>query len=167
MDLLKQLGLNGTLIAAIIQFALLLILLKVVAYKPILKALEERQNNIDQSIRDAEASSAEAKKVMAEYTAKLQEARQEAQEIIERATKLGEDSKAEILAKAQEEANKTIAKAKAEIQAEKERAVAQIRDEVANLAILAAGKVLNKEITNEDHKKMVKDFVEEVGDLPC
>lgn len=167
MGLIEQLGLNGTLGAAIVQFFLLLILLRAVAYKPILKAMEDRQNNIEQSIREADNSRTEAKRMIDEYTAKLQEARKEAQEIIEKATKLGEDSKADILAKAQEEASKITTKAKAEIQAEKEKAIAQLRDEVANIAILAAGKVINKEITNQDHVKMVKEFVEEVGDLPC
>lgn len=166
-DITKQLGLNATFLASFVQFILLLILLRVVAYKPIIKALEERKNSIDESIREAENGRVEAKKMMEEYSAKLQEARKEAQEIIERATRLGEESKSEIIAKAQEEASKTIAKAKSEIQSEKERAIAQLRDEVASLAILAAGKVLSKEITNEDHKKMVKEFVEEVGDLPC
>lgn len=166
-DILEQLGLNATLVASFLQFILLLILLKAVAYKPIMKVLEERQNTIDQSIREAENGRAEAKKMMEEYSAQLQEARKEAQEIIEKASKLGEDSKADILAKAQEEAAKITAKAKADIQAEKEKALAQLRDEVANIAILAASKVINKEITNQDHVKMVKEFVEEVGDLPC
>jgi F-type H+-transporting ATPase subunit b len=167
VGLIEQLGLNGTLLAAIVQFLLLLILLRAVAYKPILKAMEDRQNNIEQSIREAENSRAEAKRVIDEYTAKMQEARQEASGIIENATKLAEASKAEILAKAQEETVKLTAKAKADIQAEKEKALAQLRDEVANLAILAASKIINKEINNQDHIKMVKEFVAEVGDLPC
>jgi len=100
-----------------------------------------------------------------EYEARLAEARQEAQDVIVKATKLGEEMKNDIVANAQAEATKAIQRAQEEIGREKDQAIAALRDEVATLAVMAAGKVLDKSISVEDHKKLVNEFVSEVGDL--
>jgi F-type H+-transporting ATPase subunit b len=102
-----------------------------------------------------------------EYEIRLKEAKQEAQDILAQATKLGEEMKTDIVTNAQSEAARAIKKAQEEIGREKDRAIADLRDEVATLAVLAAGKVLGKSITIEDHEKMLKEFVTEVGDLKC
>jgi len=73
--------------------------------------------------------------------------------------------KQQIVSEAQEEAARTVAKAKEEIIGEKTKALAEIRNEVANLALLAAGKVVNRTINDEDQKKFVEEFVSEVGEL--
>lgn len=151
----------------IVNFLILLFLLKKFAYKPILNMLDERTKTIEDAISNAETAKTEAEKLRKEYETRLAEAKQEAQEVMAKATKLGEEMKNEIVTNAQNEAAKAVQKARDEITREKDQAIASLRDEVAVLAVMAAGKVLGKSITVEDHEKMVKEFVAEVGDLKC
>ncbi len=151
----------------VVNFLILLFLLKKFAYKPILNMLDERKKSIEDAINNAETAKNEAEKMRKEYETRLAEAKQEAQEIMAKATKLGEEMKHEIVANAQSEATKAIQKAQEEIKREKDQAIAALRDEVAVLAVMAAGKVLGKSISVEDHEKLVKEFVSEVGDLKC
>ncbi len=151
----------------IANFLVLLWLLKKFAYKPILNMLDERKRSIEEAINNAETARNEAEKMRKEYETRLAEAKQEAQEIMAKAAKLGEEEKKEILAGAQNEATKAIQRAQEEIAREKDQAIAALRDEVAVLAVMAAGKVLGKSITVEDHEKLVKEFVTEVGGFKC
>ncbi|MDN5292875.1 MAG: F-type H+-transporting ATPase subunit b [Eubacteriales bacterium] len=150
---------------ALINFLILVFLLKKFAYKPVLNMLDERKRSIEESLTRAEKARDEAERMQKEYEAQLAQAREEAQRIIEQATKLGEQMKEEILANAQAEASKAIQRAQEEIAREREKAVVALREEVANLAVLAAGKVLGRAISVEDHEKMIKEFIAEVGDL--
>lgn len=150
---------------AIANFLVLLFILKKLLYKPMLQMLDERKKGIEDAINNAETAKIEAEKLRKDYETRLAEARQEAQDIIAKATKLGEEMKQEIVTSAQSEATKAIQRAQEEIARERDQAVAALRDEVATLAVLAAGKVIGKTISVEDHAKLVKEFVEEVGDL--
>jgi F-type H+-transporting ATPase subunit b len=109
----------------------------------------------------------EIERMKLETQQNLMDSRKEAQEIVARAQKIGEETKAEVLAKAKEEAAVERARAVAEIESAKEKAVGELRETAATLAIMAAEKVLGREISVEDHQKMVKDFVNEVGDRLC
>ncbi|WP_418791129.1 F0F1 ATP synthase subunit B [Phosphitispora sp. TUW77] len=151
----------------VVNFLILVVLLKKFAYKPILNMLDERRKSIEDAINNAETAKTEAENMRKEYQTRLAEAKQEAQEIMAKATKLGEEMKQEIIANAQSEATKAIQKAQEEIKREKDQAIAALRDEVAVLAVMAAGQVLGKSISIEDHEKLVKEFVSEVGDLKC
>ncbi|MBU7007363.1 F0F1 ATP synthase subunit B [Phosphitispora fastidiosa] len=151
----------------VVNFLILLFLLKKFAYKPILDMLDERKKSIEDAINNAETAKNEAEKMRKEYETRLAEAKQDAQEIMAKATKLGEEMKREIVDNAQSEATKAIQKAQEEINREKDQAIAALRDEVAVLAVMAAGQVLGKAISVEDHEKLVKEFVSEVGDLKC
>ena len=150
---------------AIANFLILLFIMKKLLYKPMLQMLDDRKKSIEDAINNAESAKIEAEKLRKDYETRLAEARQEAQAIIAKATKLGDEMKQEIVTAAQNEATKAIQRAQEEIARERDQAVAALRDEVATLAVLAAGKVIGKTITVEDHAKMVKEFVEGVGDL--
>ena len=165
MGLLEQLGLNGTLIAAILQFILLLVLLKAVAYKPIMKMMDERKRNIDESLANAETQMREAQKLHAEQVSAIQKAKGEAQDIIQRATKISEERAREIYEEAQAESARLKKSALDDIEIEKKKALVAIRGEVTTLALLAAGKVLGKAITGQDQEDMVKDFIAKVDQL--
>ena len=167
MDLLDQLGLNGTLLAAIVQFVLLLWLLKAVAYKPILKALDDRKQFIENSLATAEANRAEAEKLRAEHAAQIQNAKKEAQEVIQMASKAAEDNARGILADAQEESNRLKKSALEEIELEKKKAIAELRDQVAILSVMAASKVINQNLDPKAQHQLIDEFLKEVGDLPC
>jgi F-type H+-transporting ATPase subunit b len=152
---------------AMINFFILLAILYKFAYGPILQMLDDRKNTIESSLRHAEEIRVDIERMKQETQQNLMDSRKEAQEIVARAQKIGDDTKAEVLAKAKEEAAIERVRAIAEIESAKERALGELRDTAATLAIMAAEKVLGKVITIEDHQRMVKDFVDEVGDRLC
>lgn len=150
-----------------VNFLILLALMYKFAYGPINAMLEERSATIEGSLKHAEEVKAEVEQMRIEVQANLQDSRRESQEIVARATKAAEDVKNEMMAKAQEEAANVKNKAHAEIAAATEQAKAQLKDAAVVLAISAAEKVLARAITEDDHQRMVKDFVNEAGDLLC
>lgn len=152
---------------AALNFFILLALLYKFAYDPILQMLDERRNTIESSLRHAEEVRIEIERMKKEAQENLLEARREAQEIVARATKIGEETREEIIQRAKEEANAERQRAVMEINSAKEKALSELRDTAATLAILAAEKVLGRAITVEDHQKMVRQFVDEVGDRLC
>jgi len=152
---------------SIINFLVLLYILQRYLYKPVLKMLDERKAAVDSSLKHAEEVRIEVDRLREESRAEILKARKEAQEIITNAVQMGEQTKAEIMAKAQEEAEKERNRAITDIRTEKDRALAAIRDEAAVLAVLAARKVLGRTMTAEDHQKLAREFIDEVGDMPC
>ncbi|MEW6275938.1 MAG: F0F1 ATP synthase subunit B [Bacillota bacterium] len=158
---------NATLLAQIFHFVVLLIFLRVVAYKPIAKLLKERQDYIANNVAAAEEERAQAEKLKQQYLADLQKAREEAQGILAQATRAAELQAQEIIAAAREEANRVKESALADIQREREKAVRELRDQVAALSVLVAGKIIGRTITPEVQRQLVYDFIKEAGDLPC
>lgn len=158
---------NATLIAQIFNFAILLIFLRLVAYKPIAKLLKERQDYIADNIAAAEEERKQAQELHEQYMADMQKAREEAQAIIEQATKAGEVRAQEILEAAKNEANRVKDNALKEIQREKEKAVSELKDQVAVLSVLVAEKIIGQAITSEIQHSLVQQFISEAGDLPC
>lgn len=155
----------NTMIWSIINFLVLLAILYKFLYNPLLGVLEKRKEEIANNLSHAEASRKEAEVMFADYKKQLEDASSEAQEIIGKANKAAEEAKNELIAQAREEAAAITKKAQEEIKREKEQAMKEVRDEIAGLAVLAAGKVLEKSLTKEDHEKMVNDFVSQVGNV--
>ncbi|MGI6554935.1 MAG: F0F1 ATP synthase subunit B [Bacillota bacterium] len=155
----------NTLIWAIINFFVLLAILYKFLYKPVLNVLDSRKEEIANNLSHAEASRKEAEEMFSDYKKQLEKATLEAAEIINKANKTAEEAKDEIIAQARQEAAAISEKAQKEIIREKEKAMQEVRDEIAGLAVLAAGKVLEKSITKEDHEKMISDFVSQVGNV--
>lgn len=154
----------STAIFAIINFAILVVLLKVFLYKPVCNMLDSRKQEVANNLKSAEDAKLEAQKLKDEYAAQIQNARSAAQDIINQATKIGEQTKADIVNEAREEATRLVAKAQDEIVREKTEALNEIRNEIADLAVLAASKVVGKTIDVADHQNMVNNFVKEVGE---
>ena len=154
----------STVIFAIINFCILVVGLKVFLYKPVCNMLDSRKEEVINNLNSAEEAKLEAQKLKDEYAAQIQNARAEAQDIINQAAKIGEQTKADIVTEAREEASRLTAKAQAEIAREKTEALNEIRNEIADLAVLAASKVVGKTIDVADHQNMVDNFVKEVGE---
>jgi F-type H+-transporting ATPase subunit b len=150
-----------------VNFFLLLSVLYKFAYNPVNDMLDQRTNTIESSIKHAETLKVEVEQMRKEAQANLIESRKEAQEIVGRATKSADDAKNEMIAKAKEEYAAIVAKGTTEIQAATAQAKVELRDTAATLALQAAEKVLGRAITEADQQKMVKDFVNEAGDLLC
>lgn len=154
-----------TMIWSIINFLVLLAILYIFLYKPLFKVLDERKEEVANNLSQAEASRKEAEDMFSDYKRQLAEASGEAQEILTKANKAAEEAKNELISQAREEAAAISKKAQEEISREKEKAMKEVRDEIAGLAVLAAGKVLEKSLTKEDHEKMINDFVSQVGNV--
>ena len=151
-------------IFAVINFLVLLFILKKFLYGPICGILEKRKEEVVNNLNSAEEAKLEAQKLKDEYAAQIKNARTEAQEIINQATKIGEQTKTDIVNEARDQAAKVAAKAQEEINIEKNQALNELRGEVANLAVLAAAKIVGKSIDVKDHENMVNNFVKEVGE---
>lgn len=150
-----------------VNFFILLALLYKFAYNPINAMLAQRTTTIESSLKHAEEVKVEVDQMRKEAQSNLLESRKEAQEIVARATKAAEEAKNEMISKAKEESQNMKVKAEAEVKAATEQAKLELKDTAASLAIFAAEKVLGRAINDEDHKRLVKDFVNEAGDLLC
>lgn len=156
---------NATLLAQIVDFIILLIFLKLVVYKPLCKVLGDRSDHITNSIAAAEQERQEAEQLKAGYEAEMRHAREQTQTIIQKATKAGEEQALEIIENAKNEAGRLKESALAEIEREKQRAVAELREQVASLSVLVAGKIINKSLTEDIQRSMIDDFIKEAGEL--
>lgn len=164
--ILHALNLNlWTLLWQVVNLLFVMGVLFIFLYKPLGKILADREDKIEGSLNDAAAAKEKAESMLAEYQKQLQNARQEAQAILDRAAKMGQETKEEIIARAREEANRTLEQARAEIEGEKSKALAAIRNEAATLAIMAAGKVLERALTDEDQMRLAREAVAEVERL--
>ena len=163
--------LNATLIAQIINFAILVAILAKFAYKPLVKTLEERQNRIAGDLENAERERKLAENLKREYQDQLAQARTQAQAIVEKATKLADQTKEEILTEARNENARLLKAAQEEIAREKESAVAEMRKEMVTLSVAAASKIIGQNMDSQTNAKLVSDFInkldEKTGGLPC
>lgn len=160
---LASLGIDVSLfIFQLINFAIILAILWFLILKPLTKKMSERQGIIDKSIKNAKQVEENLKNSEEKYEDKLNQARKEAVKLIEESKANAEKAKQEILNEAEKESAETVEKAKKEIQAEKEESLKQIKTEAANITALAVEKVLNKEMNDEERKRLVKESSEEI-----
>lgn len=164
--------LNATLIAQIINFLILVAILAKFAYKPLMKALEDRQNRIAADIQSAEQERAAAEQLKREYQDSLAQARAQAQAIVEKAVKQAEQEATRELQEVRSQIERERKLAQEEIIREREKALAQLRGEVVALSMAAAGKLIAKNMDSEVNAKLVSDFIEKldeqkIGGLPC
>ena len=164
--------LNGTLIAQIVNFLILVGILTKFAYKPLMKDLEDRQKKIADSIDSAERERQEAQQLKLNYQQQLSDARAEAQAIVEKAEKLAEETKEQILKEARLESARILKNVQSEVARERELALAQIKGEVVMLSMAAAAKIIDKNLDAETNANLVSNFIEQLdtqknGGLPC
>jgi len=163
---MEGIGINlPLLIAFVINFAILFTLLSVFLYKPVLKMLDERQARIKESMEQAENMRQQAARSEEEIKAHLENARKEGQAIIAQATQIGERLKQEARENARQETESLINKARLEIQRERDKALAELRKEFADIAILAAEKVIGETLDKEKHRKVIDEVLKESSAL--
>ena len=159
---LTGLGINlPTLLAQIINFAILLGLMYLVAYKPIMRMFDERSRKIRQSMEQTEFIKEQAAHAEEEAEKRIEEAAKEGQEAIARAVRTGEEVKREAQQEARQEAESLIARARMEIQRERDDAIDELRKEFADLTILAAGKVIDRSLDKKAHRQLIYKVLEE------
>ena len=150
------------MIWTLIVFVLSLYILSKVAFPRIAEALDKRQQAIEESIDTAERTRVEADKLLAEYRERLTAARQQADDIVARARKTAENNEAEAIADAKRKREEMLAQTRRDIEQETRRAIQEIRNEVADLTVLATEKVTRKTLTDADQKKLVEEALSEL-----
>lgn len=155
---------TGDIIFQLLAFAVLLLLLRKYAWGPLMGVMKKREEHIAGEIDSAEKSRKEAESYLAKQTEELKAARVEAQSIIEAARKQSELQSEQIIATARDEADKLKESALAEIAQEKQLAIATLRNEVANLSVQIASKVIAKELDEKNQRKLINDYLQEVGE---
>lgn len=160
--MLDKLGIDlPSLVAFLINFLLLLGLLTLVLYRPITKMLDERSAKIKDSLQEAERIKQESVQAEESVKAQVEAGRKEGQAIIAQASQIAERVKEEARAGAKDEANALITKARTEIEREREESYNQLRQEFADLAILAAEKVINKSLDKKAHQQLIEETLKE------
>lgn len=163
---MEALGINlGYLISQIVNFTLLAVLLYFVAYKPILRMLDERSARIKQGLEDAELASRRAAEMEQEFEQRLAEARKEGQEIIAQATRMSEKARQDLLETAREEARAQVEKAKEEISRERELAMSELRQQVADLSLSISEKVIGESLDQQRQHELIAEFLEQTEEL--
>ncbi len=147
----------GLIVWTIVTFVLLLIVLRKFAWKPLLAALHDRENSIRGTLENAEQVRNEAAGILEENRRQLALASEETHKILTEGRALGEKLKQEIVDQANQQSRRMVEQAKLEIERDKERALAQLRTEVATLALQAAGKILNETLDEKKHRALIDE----------
>ena len=154
----------GTTIVTLVTFVILIILLKKFAWGPLKEVMDKRERDINKDIDDAEQAKINAQKLEEENRKTLKETQDEVQRILDDAKVQARKQHEEIIHEANVRANGMIETAQSEINSEKERALADINNQVSELSVLIASKVLRKEISEQDQKDLVEKYLKEAGD---
>ena len=157
---LFQINIFQVVIAAV-NFVVFLVLLWQFAFKPVAAMLAERRERIEQGLRDAEQAKRDRETAEQERIAALTEARREANDILARAQKVAQETRDADIAATREELERMRTRATDEIEAEKGRALAELRSEVAELALQAAGRVVRETMTDQRQRRLVEEFLAE------
>ena len=152
----------GLMIWTLLSFLVALFILRKYAWPQISQALDKRQRAIEESIDVAERTRSEAREVLQEYRERLREARAQADEIVARARKAGEVHERETLEKAKLQREELMEQTRRDIDAETRRAIQEIRNEVADLTVMATEKVTRKTLDEDDQKRLVEEALKEL-----
>jgi F-type H+-transporting ATPase subunit b len=152
----------GLIIWTAITFVALIFILKKVAWKPILAALDQREGAIREALEKADRAKEEAQKILEQNQANLNKAEDESRKIIEQSRSYAEKLKEQMLLETKQQSRKMIEDASAEIERKKDEAFSDLKNQVAEIAINAAEKILNENMNHETQKKIVDKYIGEI-----
>ena len=159
------LGVNPwTALFTLLNFLLVLYVGKRFLYGPVMKMIQDRQNEIDDMYAKADAAKTDAAKLRDTYQQQLSQAQSESDRIVKEATLLAQNREEEILRKAAADADAIRDKAIADIAQEKKKAVNDAKNEISGLAMAIAGKVVERELTQADQSELIDRFIQDLGD---
>ena len=150
----------GLIIWTIITFLLLLFILKKAAWKPLLSALQKREDTIASSLQKAEQAKVDAEKLLKEHSERLAQAEAEAQRIINEGRQLAEKIKENITSEAKAISDKIIKESKEEIEKSRQAAIESLKKDISQIAILAASKIISENLDEKVDKKLVDKMIE-------
>jgi len=162
VDGLKSLGINlPSLLAQLINFSVLLLILYLLAYKPLLKMLDERRRRIQEGLESAEQAKERLARAEEDVAAQMERSRQEGQALIGQAQQVSARIQEEARQQARTDAEALLARARGEIQLERDSAIAHLRREFADLTITAAEKVINQSLDRQAHRRLIEETLTE------
>ena len=153
-----------TFLAQICNLMIQLVIFKKLLLNPVKKVIAERKAKADSQIADAEKLRTEAEAMKAEYEQNLQNARNEANQLVAAAQKTAAARSEELLGEARAQAAALKQKAEADIAQERKKAVNEVKDEIGGIAMEIASKVVEREISEKDHKDLIDEFIKNVGE---
>ncbi|MDH7482246.1 MAG: F0F1 ATP synthase subunit B [Armatimonadota bacterium] len=163
MEALKELGIDPKVMAAqVTGFILLWIVLARYLFRPVLAFLDERQRQIKLAIDNANEERAKAEQLRAEFEQRMASIEAEARSRVQAAVREANAAKEEILAEARNRAESILQRGQEDLAREREKILAQLREEVVNISLAAAGKVIGEALDEERHRKLVSDFIEKL-----
>jgi F-type H+-transporting ATPase subunit b len=159
-----KLGINWyLLISQLINFGLLAFLLIYFLYRPVLNALHNRQMRIQESIENAEQVKQQLARAQQDYEARLNEARQEAAQIVAQASERAQAVRDEIIAQAREEAERIQAEARQQVQQEREQMLRGLQSQLANIVVQTASTVVGQELDGRRHDRLIEKAIADLG----
>jgi len=153
----------GNALWTTIIFLLLLLILKRYAWGPMLEALRRREQFIAETIESARKQREEAEHLLQQYREQLEKAQSEAQSIIEQSRRRAEEIRQRLHEQARVEAERMLREARQEIETAKENALRELYDAAADLAVGLAGKILKRELSAEDHRRLIEESLSELS----
>jgi F-type H+-transporting ATPase subunit b len=157
-----SLGINlPLLVVFIVNFIILLVMLRLFLYQPVMKVLDERAKRTKDAMELAEATKKEYEQAKGEVQKQIEKGRQEAQAIITQAMQVGERLKGESREEAAKQAQVMIDRARSELEAERDKIVGDLRREFVDISIAAAGKVIKETLDKEKHRKLIEETLQE------
>jgi F-type H+-transporting ATPase subunit b len=159
---IADLGINlPSLLAQIVNFVILFGLLYLVAYKPIMRMLDERSRKVKESMEQTEYIKQQAERAEEESKKRIEAAGKEGQELVARAARTGEEARRQAQEAAKQDAESLIARARSEIQRERDESIDELRKEFADLTIMAAEKVIERSLDKKAHRELIDKVLEE------
>ena len=160
-----MLTLNWELIGNIVNVLILFVLLRIFLFKPVIKVIEKRREYIENQLADAKKVQADADRAKQQYSDILQKANAEADEILKKAETQAKAAYNAAMEQAECEAKKRVEQAEKEIAREREQMLLNVKDEAAEIALLAADKLVKKRIDSREEEKLLDEFIAEAGAL--
>jgi F-type H+-transporting ATPase subunit b len=162
VDGLKTLGINlPSLLAQLINFTILLVVLYLLAYKPLLRMLDERRRRIQEGLESAEQAKERLARAEEDVATQMERSRQEGQALIGQAQQVAARIQEEARQQARADAEALLARARGEIQLERDSAIAHLRREFADITITAAEKVINQSLDRQAHQRLIEETLTE------
>ena len=159
-------GINVWFLATqIVNFLILLLILYFFAYKPVMKMLDERSRKIRESMDEVQKVKEQAAQTEEEFKKKIDAASKEGQEVIARAMRTGEEARQRAQLEAKQEAQGLVEKARVEIQRERDETISELRQEFADLTVVAAEKVIGQSLDKNAHRQIIDQVLDESAAL--
>jgi F-type H+-transporting ATPase subunit b len=153
----------GAFLWYLVLFVILVYALNTLLFKPVLRALENRQRIIRESLDNAEQVKQQVARAQQDYDARLNEARQEASRIVQQAADRARVTEQEIIAQARSEAERIVAEARQQLQQEREQMLRGLQAQLSNIVIQTASTVVGQELKSNGHDRLIQDAIADLG----